>query len=325
MTHIKPNNISIIFTAYNILEYVQLAVYSFLHFYPEFKKSIIVFDDESNDGTKEWLEQEGLQRITWKNKDNFLVKFSNLKKIFSEHTGINASYRNSVMIHEIFKQIDTKYIMINDADVLFLKGDWLEKYDKMLPNVRVFAPIEKYCYEWSFQKNPFFNKFKNKFLGKYETLYNNNNKMERLHFFHSLIDLEYIKDRELLFDHIHNKKFIELIYNNAILDTGSDFSWEIWNQNVPHYVIPDNLVYNRWSTTIEKYMPCLERDLKDAYIYHFRWISSYRRFLDDYGETEINKHTFKKIKMDFKANSILYNQVKYIHEKYNTKFPSECL
>lgn len=328
MKNLKPENISIVFTSYNILEYLQLAIYSFLEYYPDFKQSIVIFDDGSDDGTKEWIEKEGLKSITWSNPNNFLVQFSNLKKVFSEHTGINASYRNSVMIHNIFKMINTKYIMINDADVLFLKGEWLEKYDYLVTKNKVIAPMENYYYNWNYMNIPMFERFKDRVLGKYYNLYHTKGTkewMERLHFFHTIIDLDYMKKIDLLFDNIHDKKFIELIYKNATLDTGSDFYWEILNREIPYYIIPDEKVYNRWTTTIKGYIPCLESDLTDCYIYHFRWISSFRRLQNDLNGSEINKHTFTKIKMDFQNNNILYNWTNYVHKKYKTKFPKECL
>lgn len=323
MEILTPKNISIIFTAYNIVEYLQLAIYSFLEFYPEYHDSIIVFDDQSTDKTKEWLQKENIKSITWKNTDNYIIQFSRLRKLFSNQTGLNASYRNSMMIKEIFTQIKTPYLMLNDADIIFTKGNWVEEYDKLIKDYKIIVPDEHYYYQWEMYKQFFNDKYIANKLQKYQSLYyfdksNFKESMYRLHFFHSIIDLDYFKSINLLFDNTQNNLFIKLIYNNAIMDTGSDFSWEILNRNIPYYVIKN--VYNRWKSYIENYIPITDFEFNNTYIYHARWISSYKRFQDEGIKDIPCYNTYEKIKVDFN-NKLLFNWVNYLHKKYNTFYP----
>ena len=169
--YINPENLSIVFTGYNIMEYLQLAVYSLLEFYPQFKKSIVIFDDNSTDDTVNWCKKEGFKIISWK-KNNYLSnfkKYDNIIDIFEKQQGysINASYRNSAIIKEIFYQINTKYMMLNDGDILFMNPGFMEEYDTLLDKgFKVIAPFEKYDYGWNYFATYFTEKMKNKFFGK---------------------------------------------------------------------------------------------------------------------------------------------------------------
>ena len=99
-------NLTISFSGYNIKNYLQLAIKSLLYFHPEVKECIVVFDDNSTDGTKEWLEENGIKRITWSGKYDDIIDNLTLR--------INYIYR------EIFEQCNTKYLFNLDGDIIFI-------------------------------------------------------------------------------------------------------------------------------------------------------------------------------------------------------------
>ncbi|MFW6007924.1 MAG: glycosyltransferase, partial [archaeon] len=90
-------------------------------FYPNLKDNIIVFDDNSTDGTKEWLEQKHIKMITWKYYKHLLSKDIPGKNL-------NHTKRISLMNSEIMIQTNTKYLLINDSDVVFLRSGFIEQY-----------------------------------------------------------------------------------------------------------------------------------------------------------------------------------------------------
>jgi len=335
MKHLKPENISIVFTGYNILEYIQLAVYSFLDMYPQFKQSIVIFDDKSTDDTVNWCKKEGFKVITW-SKDNYLSDFKKYDNIIdsmekSQGYSINASYRNSAIIKEIFEQITTQYLMINDGDIIFMNPGFMEEYESYIQKgFKVIAPFEKYNYGWNYFATYFTEKMRKKFFGKYRGMYTYNERtnkefMSRLHFFHAIIDLEEVKAYNLYFDNLSDKEFIRLIFRNATLETGSNFCLQLEENKIPTYIIPANKVFNNWVTkeNANFYRGCSEQKAKDIWVYHFRWISSFRRMADDFHRFDMNSHTWKKIKADLQNNKILTEKIMYIVNKYNTKFPRE--
>jgi hypothetical protein len=334
--NIKPENISIIFTGYNVLPYLQIAIYSFLEQYPQYHQSIVVFDDQSNDGTKEWVEKENFQYITWTNPNNYLIDFKNLQHLHNcIQTGLNASYRNSIMINDIFNQIHTSYVMLNDADVIFLPSssplsyNWLETYDILLNDYVVIAPIDEYYYHWDYHNKVFAETYTKNKLGKYIKLYHYDQSldkewMERFQFFHGIINLKYLKDQEsFIFDDTTDKKFIELIYSNATLDTGSDFTYQLLTNDIPIYEINKKWYYNELPLDISSYTPFLKHKYDSIYIYHARWLSSIQRATTstDISTCLNNQNVIDKISKDFKTNRRLYDYVMYIHQKYKTEYP----
>src|SRR4030042_6362871 len=93
---IDPKAITIVFTTFNELDYLKLAIYSFLEFYPEYKSSIVVFDDCSSPCVGNWLNEEGIKRITW-SRPSFVSDFSVFTKIYP---GLRLSLRNGWMRSE---------------------------------------------------------------------------------------------------------------------------------------------------------------------------------------------------------------------------------
>src|SRR4030042_398351 len=249
---IDPKAITIVFTSFNELDYFKLAIYSFLEFYPEYKSSIVVFDDCSSPCVGNWLNEEGIKRITW-SRPSFVSDFSVFTKIYP---GLSLSLRNGWMLRDIIAEhVRTKYALINDNDLLFLKPGFLEQYCELLEQgYKAIALYEEYNYGWAFCKQ-FPGEHARSVLGKYFSLYNQKNEtMKRLHWCHGLLDVEFFKSQELLFDDITDKLLIQLSLAKGIIETGSDFFYNIEQRKIPYYKL-DN-VFNRFLADPRKiYLP----------------------------------------------------------------------
>ena len=228
------NNLSIVFTGYNIKDYISLAINSLLHFHPEYKNKIIVFDDNSNDGTKEWLDKSGIRRITWSKE----YDLSN-----TSETG----YRVSCIYKEIFDQCKTRYLMINDGDIVFYGkikhnyADLIQEYPLLFDIIEIPNGMPSSSKKFKYKKYLY--------NGEYFT---------RSYPCHMIFDMEYLRKNNIYeFDDITEdwKKDCQ------ILDLGADFLYKVYLNELKYKII-----------------------YFDDYIYHFGFVSSIERLLLDYPE-----------------------------------------
>lgn len=245
------NNLTVAFSAYNILEYLKLSINSFLDLYPELKPNLLVFDDESTDGTKEWLEKEGIRRITWSEE------YKQERDLHYSAGDTSLIYRVGLIMNDIFSQVKTKYLLLNDGDVVFI-DPFLERYEALISlNYKVILCKDKHGKE--ILDDDRYSIFKNKL--KYEILISPNEKyLFRAHQFHGLYDLEYLKSKNILHDRVFNP-WVEQAQSLTppISDTGLDFLYLLEEQKIKYY----DLEYLSF--------------LLDNPIYHFGFISSQRR------------------------------------------------
>lgn len=310
---LSPDNITIAFTVYNSLNFLKLAIFSFIEKYPEYKKSILVFDDDSTDKTKEWLDREKIKHTTW-NSFTYVRNMDIYKKFLklNSASSINLSLRNSFMVSNLLSQISSKYVLLNDADIIFLKPNFLEEYSNIVQNnIKIIAPIEHTGYNWGLNKHiP--EKNIPSYLGKYNILYNyNNDTMIRFHFCHALIDLDYFKSQNLLFDDITDSMFIKHCLNRTILETGSGISYEIFSRKIPYYNISEQ-IHN------SPFFPILDSFFDKYNIYHFRLKSSIERLRTESSTKNFNIDAYaQKSRQDISLCPLLKNYIKNICNTYD--------
>jgi GT2 family glycosyltransferase len=328
MNLLNKDSLTILVTTFNELNTLKLHLYSFLEFYPELKESIVIFDDNSNDpALREWIDKEGFKRITWKNPDNYISNFEKWVSFTGDH---NMSYRNSYMISEIMKEhVNTKYMMINDNDILFLKPGFLEKYDKLLEEgYKAIAVWDHYNYNWFLKMNLKSEMLIKYFLGKYSEFFDiKSETMCRLHWCHGLLDLEYFKEQNLFFDNVKDPVFRRLILNKCLGETGTDFFYEIVKRGIPYYKLTTE-VYNRLNTInllndfdSILYDPITEKEFDEAEMFHLRWQSSDRQWMNKLKKTQENRSIFSpKIMKDLNNCPKLFEAFKKIAQKYKLDF-----
>jgi len=309
----RPEEIGIAFTTYNSLFYLKLAIFSFLEYYPKFKDSIIVFDDDSSDDTNKWLSEEGIKKISW-TKFPHVKNIELYKRLFRiVEDPVNLSLRNSFMLNDLFSQIKTKYLLINDSDIIFLKPDFLEKYyEQISKECKIIAPGENYNYKWKLSTKMPFESIKN-YLKEYQILLSSDESMFRFHFMHALLDLDYFKSKNLLFDNISNPTFIKLVLEKTLLETGSDLTYQIIKEKIPFFKI-DETVYNFHDP---QHPLIVESAIKKCDVYHFRWKSSYEQVKKMYPNQEPPEFFQNKNKKEFEVCDFLRNKVNSLCIKYD--------
>ena len=280
-------DLTISFSGYNIKTYLQLAIKSLLYFHPEVKECIVVFDDNSTDGTKEWLKEYGIKRITWSGKYDDIIRDYDKKY---PNYGVCLSYYNNIMVREIMEQTSTKYLMINDGDVVF--------FNKFL--------------------NTFFEKikiYKGLFiLGGYESIMLNDNRydqynllykngmLHRVHLYNSFFDLDYFKEIDLLFDDIYDELYIDALTKHVVYIKEKD----IYSMYADGGI---NFLYQLYSKNINFYTICHSSLKKSDYIYHFGWRSSFEKqkiiHNTNYINEFIDEKTFKEMESNIRLNFII--------------------
>ena len=243
----KNEELSIVFTTRNTLELLKPAIDSFLDLYPQYKECIYVYDDESTDGTIEWVRQEGLKLLT--NKNLFVQAPPSCEFL----------HRFNHIIYYCMREIKTKYIMFSDNDVLYFKGGLLELYYQYIQEGnKVICPTTKV------QSNLIYRGLipKNKWT---DTLYKNN-ELLRFHIFNCLFDLDYLKSKSLLYDSLYDNlynKYLSGVYANNrwqyVFDSGLDFLYKCAINKVP-YIDSKNIVSDIYS---------LEDTKESSYIFHW--------------------------------------------------------
>lgn len=225
---------------------------SLLYFHPEVKNRIVVFDDNSTDGTKEWLQANSIKRITWSGK------YNRYTDNYTQRFGTCMSYWNDIMIKDICDQVYTKYILINDGDVVFT-DKFLNNYSELINinNRKALLVISNFMDEL-YNRKPFCDTVDAKNLqDKYKIILNQHqNKLHRVHIFHGLLDLDYFKNNNIVFDTIDDKNYINMIAPIPIVDGGVDFYYQLLVNNIEYYTLP------YW------------KDINSFHVYHYGFRSS---------------------------------------------------
>ena len=232
---IKPNDISIVFSGHNTEEYVLSAIKSFLLFYPEYKDSIIYFDDDSTDNSVKEVEKLGVKVITWTeeyrqkaseiNKTLKSIYGNTLEKVFVTYV----SLRVCCIYHCIMAQLNTKYMLLLDGDIVILKQGLLEDFsEKILEGCR-YVGIEDLTeisdldneYQGNYYKDYVFNLEDGRLVN------------HRISTFCCLFDIEYLKSINATIDRLDERNIIAC--TGGLVDVGTDFYYFLKENNIPIY------------------------------------------------------------------------------------------
>ncbi len=224
---------TIAFSGHNIKWYAVLAVESFLLLYPDMRKNIVWFDDESTDGTKDELEKRGIKVITW--SESAKKAFADMAGtgIFTDHTQ-KLSTRVCYIMRDIMEQVETKYIMFNDGDVAFKKGGFLEEYFECIKQGYKIVADKEFSNYPAFHHDRIKNCKKFDYYCRFvqDSPYNEGYFVSpRVHLLHTFMDLEYFKSINLLGDALE-PEVIEVMMG-GLVDTGTDFYHKIVDLNIP--------------------------------------------------------------------------------------------
>ena len=108
------NDLSISISGHNIKPFAETAIKSLEKLKVEYLKKVVYFDDYSNDGTKEMLDELGVRVITWLPE---VEEMFHSMRDFQKDLPTRVSFINEC----IFRQVDTRYLYMSDGDVVFKK------------------------------------------------------------------------------------------------------------------------------------------------------------------------------------------------------------
>jgi glycosyltransferase involved in cell wall biosynthesis len=278
-------NLTVSFSAYNILDLLKVSIGSFITLYPDLKKNIVVFDDESTDGTREWLQENKIKRITWS---------ETFKKKRDEHykdSPTSLIYRVSLIMNDIFYQTKTKYLLYNDGDVVFT-GYFLNSYEAIIKS-GYKAIICRGGHGPEILNNSYFDPYEILLEEKKEYLL-------RAHQYHGLVDLEELKSKDMLHDRVFDSS-VELEMSRPMprIDTGLDFMYLLFAKGIFVW----DLQYN-------------SEGLQSP-IYHFCLKSSIRRITDS--GRSLRQENPGKNKLDIEKGLHLKNIIKLFNKDLEKK------
>lgn len=285
---INTSELTIAFSGHNIKTCLYLAIKSFLYCYPKLKSKIVVFDDNSTDGTAEWLKKEKIRRISW-------TTFRKMADQIDTSLSSTIALRVNLIISEIMLQAETKYLLVNDGDIVFLKNGFLENYFSRIENHVGSIFIREY------QANPASTKESKSLLKKYASLQTGvGNNLLGAWLFHGFLDLEMLKTNQILFDrlddHIYNKNL------GIFVDSGIDFLFQLRKNRLSHYILDPKFL--------------------DQHLIHFTYIGSLSRFAStskDIGRSRKQAQQRIIAKLTKECKKKLPLQIKKIIEKMDLK------
>lgn len=261
-------DVTVSFSGYNIKDIALLSIKSFIKNYSRSKAKIVYFDDCSTDGTAEELEKLNVKVITWRNKDyiNYLEsdRYTEL-----ENYGTKVTIRCGLINNEIMEQCDTKYLYINDGDLVHHKRGSFETHFRNISNGNIHSipcysndDVFLYCDDKEYIEYLEEINRLGSGLGK---IYDINSELEEIKFLrfylnNAIIDVEYLKERGIQLEKFDTGPDERLGHGG--LDTGSHLMNSVLKDGGERLVI----------LTLELNMVELDKTTL-----HLNWVSSFVR------------------------------------------------
>ncbi len=276
-------NLTITFSGFNIKNYLRLAIESLLAVHPELKDNIVVFDDNSTDGTSTMLKEMSIKRISW------LPEFYSDVENYQKNFGSCMAHYTNLIIYNIMKQINTKYALINDGDVVFL-SPFLYDYINLIQDRKALIVCETLTNFENFKKKSAeVPGVTEDYINKYSLLVRPCGTLYRAHLWHGLLDLSFLKDSGIYFDDIFDEQYTKLIAPVPIADGGLNFFYSIESNKIKYLDLNEHYGYQQ--------LP----------VYHFGWRSSLAKYLTNtrYTLQPVEQELEARLKKDMDGNKAL--------------------
>jgi len=206
-------DLTILFSGYNILDEMSKAVSSFLYFHPQYKENIVIFDDNSTDGTYKYFSKEGFKILQF--NDN-LRAAPQYKK--SEIMG----YHVSEIMQQAISKIDTKWLFNFHGDMIFKKEFMSEFENSNIDEYDIYCPFGGAEMTDRLDDIPEFN-----------ILYSEKHKCYiRYWEVFMLLNLHKLKELGIKYDHYESEELLlkTLRHTTCIIDTGAKLMLDCINR-----------------------------------------------------------------------------------------------
>ena len=218
-------DLTISFSGYNIKGFLELAIMSFLRHHPDLRENIVVFDDESTDGTKEMLERIGVRRTSWMNEEY----------INSPIRRKNITVRVNMITTELIEQCQTKYLLNFDGDLYFRKN--------IVNEMLLMAERGKYDGIFALDHSNTDGFSINPIIVKYASNYTWEGKgMKKYWNGFLFMDVQKFISHGIKYDRLDNKVYND--YLNICIDSGVDF-WDMVHNSSLKFTEFDRLLFLR--------------------------------------------------------------------------------
>lgn len=296
---LNKNDISVYFSGHNIKEYADVAIRSFLLYYPELRDRVYYFDDESTDGTIELLDDLGVNRITWNPifKTQFDVLFNTGKISTGGHSQM---MRCEYIFKNLLSECKTRYALILDGDTATLNGEFLSNY---ITNGNTVNSVKGHMHTPVHLMTTHTIKSYERYsqLLFDDTVYDGGKlgyaykKHARFHPYHVFIDMKTIGDITGLYSNLVDEDYLQL-FRHQFIDVGADLQLHCIENDLPYAILEE-----------------------DTFVHHWTWVSSSIRDINNSCMFS-DEYVINRIVNSIKYNKNLQDTLSLIGVKPHTLF-----
>lgn len=272
------NDVTILFTGYNIRPFAVLAIESFLLHNPSMRKNVVFFDDESNDSTKEAFEARNIRVISW--LPQIKRKFDEYEKAtMSQYHVISCLPQRVAYINYCAAmQIKSSYLYLSDGDMVFFNNFFLHcvqefaKSDCLVAGSTAHIPIDA-GKDTTLMDYMEMLKQQNDLV---ETKTESGPTYERVRVYPNqmLVNLRELRIRGIIFDDLNM---------HAYDDTGQSFYRKLMQHNIP----------------ILEVLPYCDIQGQNPWFVHLNWLSSLRRIINEHTIGDYEKMVVERFRNKF--------------------------
>jgi len=213
---LKKEELTIVFSEYNTLNETSKAVESFLHFHPQYKENVIIFDDNSTDGSFEYFLDKGFKVIRFDESLRLAPQYEKAAMV---------GFHVSEVMKQVIMNVNTKWLFHFHNDVIF-KKEFMSEFEQ--------ADIDEYDIYCPFGGAEVTEKIET--LPEFDILYSKKHKCYiRYWEVFMLLNLHRLKELGITYANYESEELLSRTLPHCLLgaeiDTGAKFTLDCINNN----------------------------------------------------------------------------------------------
>lgn len=212
-------DIGVYFSGYNLGMFGYSAVASFLNNYPELRHNVFYFDDYSNDLTRDYMIELGVNILEW--DEDYMQEYQDTCK---EQNILNEGTRLMLRCDYIFKQLlkhcSNRYQLILDVDTVTLMRGFIEDFTEsslVIETAECYMDIPTDTGKLGTYENI----LTSVVLSSLGSRVGRDNMLTKIAPYYLLLDRSKFVETQELIDNLKNTEYIQL-YKSGYLDVGAD-------------------------------------------------------------------------------------------------------